>query len=284
MTNHFTFRSEVVEKYDESIYDLVIELFQSLPLAAVVGKKFFAVHGGVSSEVRSLEDVNEIKRSEEIPRVGAFCDLMWADPTDAERGRQHQAYVANESRGCSYNFGVSAANRFLSKNRLISIIRAHEVQADGFRFYKWNGEKDFPVVITVFSAPNYCDVYNNKGAILALDVGAVNIKQYNYSAHPFLLPKRIDAFQWSFPFLAEKVLGMTKRISELFISGEEEEEEKSVEVSRAEVMRNKVKFLGKAVKMQKVLRADHELLVQIKGMCPDNRIPKGLLLEGTKAI
>jgi hypothetical protein len=31
---------------------------------------------------------------------------------------------------------------------------------------RWNGGSDFPVCITIFSAPNYCDVYNNKGAII----------------------------------------------------------------------------------------------------------------------
>jgi len=41
--------------------------------------------------------------------------------------------------------------------------------------YKWNGAGEFPVVITVFSAPNYCDVYNNKGAIVKFNNNALNI-------------------------------------------------------------------------------------------------------------
>ena len=36
--------------------------------------------------------------------------------------------------------------------------------------HRWNGPSDFPVVITIFSAPNYCDVYNNKGAIIKFEV------------------------------------------------------------------------------------------------------------------
>lgn len=36
--------------------------------------------------------------------------------------------------------------------------------------YKWNGSNEFPAVITIFSAPNYCDVYNNKGAIIKFEV------------------------------------------------------------------------------------------------------------------
>jgi serine/threonine-protein phosphatase 2B catalytic subunit len=58
----------------------------------------------------------------------------------------------------------------LHKNRLLSILRAHEAQFDGYKMHKWNGPSEFPVVITIFSAPNYCDVYNNKGAIIKFEV------------------------------------------------------------------------------------------------------------------
>ena len=42
--------------------------------------------------------------------------------------------------------------------------------------HTWNGKVDFPTVITIFSAPNYCDVYNNKGALIKFDV---KIKKLN---------------------------------------------------------------------------------------------------------
>ena len=53
---------------------------------------------------------------------------------------------------------------------MISIIRAHEAQLDGYKMHRWNGGGDFPLVITIFSAPNYCDVYNNKGAVIKFEV------------------------------------------------------------------------------------------------------------------
>lgn len=73
-------------------------------------------------------------------------------------------------RGCSYFFGYELAKGFLAKNKLLSIIRAHEAQANGFKMYHWAGEKQFPTVITIFSAPNYCDFYNNKAAVIKLMV------------------------------------------------------------------------------------------------------------------
>lgn len=78
--------------------------------------------------------------------------------------------------------------------------------------HKWNGNAEFPVVITVFSAPNYCDVYNNKGAIVKFNNNALNIQQFNYTEHPYLLPNFMDVFTWSIPFLVEKVLEMLYHI------------------------------------------------------------------------
>lgn len=64
---------------------------------------------------------------------------------------------------------ADAATKFLERNNLLTVIRAHEAQIEGFKMHKWSGS-DFPLVITIFSAPNYCDIYNNKGAVIKFDV------------------------------------------------------------------------------------------------------------------
>jgi diadenosine tetraphosphatase ApaH/serine/threonine PP2A family protein phosphatase len=56
-------------------------------------------------------------------------------------------------------FTLQAVCEFLDRNNLLSVIRAHEVQDQGYRMYKQNPKTNFPTVITLFSAPNYCDVY-----------------------------------------------------------------------------------------------------------------------------
>lgn len=68
-----------------------------------------------------------------------------------------------------------AVSKFLDNNNLLSVIRAHEAQLDGYKMHRWTGGADFPIVITIFSAPNYCDVYNNKGAIIKFEVRSIII-------------------------------------------------------------------------------------------------------------
>lgn len=42
--------------------------------------------------------------------------------------------------------------------------------------------------------------------------------------------------------------------------------------------------MSKMMKMFKTLREENESVVQLKGICPDGKVPKGLLLEGKLAI
>lgn len=63
----------------------------------------------------------------------------------------------------------TAVNQFLKNNGLVTVIRAHEAQFEGFKAYLWQNS-DFPQVVTLFSAPNYCGCYANKGAIIKLFV------------------------------------------------------------------------------------------------------------------
>ena len=117
-----------------------------------------------------IADIEKIGRVKEIPKSGLFCDLVWADPVDNDTGKLDGMTKANDARGCSYYFGYELAKSFLNKNGLLSVIRAHEAQANGFKMYHWGGQKQFPTVITIFSAPNYCDFYNNKGAVIKFKV------------------------------------------------------------------------------------------------------------------
>jgi hypothetical protein len=114
-----------------------------------------------------------------------MCDILWADPLE-EFGQEktNDFFVHNHVRGCSYFFSYPAACAFLEKNNLLSIIRAHEAQDAGYRMYRKTRTTGFPSVMTIFSAPNYLDVYNNKAAVLKYENNVMNIRQFSeFSDH-----------------------------------------------------------------------------------------------------
>lgn len=87
MTEMFTFREEVISQYSEDTYELFMEVFDCLPLAAKVANKYAAMHGGISPDIKSLDDINDLDRFDEIPLEGAMCDLTWSDPMSDKRAQ-----------------------------------------------------------------------------------------------------------------------------------------------------------------------------------------------------
>ena len=41
-------------KYDQEVYDFVMELFDNLPLSAIVNNKFLCIHGGISTDFQTV--------------------------------------------------------------------------------------------------------------------------------------------------------------------------------------------------------------------------------------
>ena len=54
-------------------------------------------------------------------------------------------------------------------------------------FVAGDDTRGFPAVTTIFSAPNYCDYYGNKGAVLKFSGTAMNIRQFTHKDHPYWL-------------------------------------------------------------------------------------------------
>ena len=82
-----------------------MDSFDHFPLACVVNGKFLALHGGISPELKTLDDLKRLDRFKEPPRSGIFCDILWADPVDNNDGYSDSIYKHNEVRGCSYFYG-----------------------------------------------------------------------------------------------------------------------------------------------------------------------------------
>jgi len=288
LTDYFTFKQECEVKYSLDIYNACMEAFDCLPLAAILNKQFLCVHGGLSPEIHCLEDIQKIDRFREPPSFGPMCDMLWSDPSNVfgNEGTE-ELFIANKVRGCSFLYTFKACCKFIRENNLLSIIRAHEAQEEGYRMYKKNPANGFPSLITLFSAPNYCDVYKNKAAILKYENNVMNIRQFNCSPHPYWLPNFMDVFTWSLPFVAEK---STEILVNLFnICSEDEttaegQEEPAMTEERKEVMRKKIRAVGKMARVFSVLREQSESVLQLKGLTPSGKLPLGSLAGGKSSL
>ncbi|KAJ2542995.1 3',5'-cyclic-nucleotide phosphodiesterase (PDEase) (3':5'-CNP) [Coemansia sp. RSA 1933] len=232
LTDYFTFKLECLQKYSERVYEAAAESFCALPLGAVVNKQFLCIHGGLSPELHTLDDLRTLDRFSEPPTHGLMCDLLWADPVeDFGHEKSRSLFTHNYARGCSYFFSYAATCAFLERNGLLSLVRAHEAQDAGYRMYRKSKATGFPAVITLFSAPNYLDAYNNKAAVLKYENNVMNIRQFNYSPHPYWLPNFMDVFTWSLPFVGEKMTDMLLAILDICTKDELEEDSDSASSS-----------------------------------------------------
>ncbi|CAM9888099.1 unnamed protein product, partial [Ectocarpus sp. 12 AP-2014] len=192
LTTHFGFKDECKSKYGLPVYYRFLRCFELMPLCAVIANdhgRYFCTHGGISPDLTSLDQIAALDRRAEPEMEGLLCDLLWADPSDDPGVTNieslsdqeldsllNSTFQFNRLRGCSVAFGYLAVRRFLDNNHLMCVIRAHAVQEDGYyrHFEKAlkkrevDGDKELPPVITVFSAPNYCDRYGNRAAVLEL--------------------------------------------------------------------------------------------------------------------
>jgi len=153
----YGFYEEITRKYgNANPWRYFNDLFDYLPIAALIEGKIFCVHGGLSPLISTVDQIRLINRKQEIPHEGAFCDLMWSDPDDIE------AWVIS-TRGAGYIFGWKVVNEFNRINDLNLICRAHQLVNEGFKY--WFKEKN---LVTVWSAPNYCYRCGNKASILKI--------------------------------------------------------------------------------------------------------------------
>jgi serine/threonine-protein phosphatase PP1 catalytic subunit len=153
----YGFYDECKRRYNVRLWRNFTELFNYLPVAALIDEKILCMHGGLSPDLRNINSISEISRPTDIPDSGLLCDLLWSDPD-----KEVLEFDEND-RGVSVVFGEKIVNEFNRRNDLDLIIRAHQVVDDGYEFFAQRQ------LITIFSAPNYCGEFDNSAGIMIID-------------------------------------------------------------------------------------------------------------------
>ena len=159
MTEQFGFTDECKIKINNLIINNFIKVFDSLPIAAIIGNQIFAVHGGLSPSLNELSDINNIIRPLSIPEEGILADLLWSDPS-----YQIDNWGPND-RGATITWGIKVVQEFLQKNNLKLIVRGHQLAQNGFQYPFFPNNN----VITIFTASYYAKKFKNRAAFLKIN-------------------------------------------------------------------------------------------------------------------
>lgn len=155
----YGFFDECKRRFSVRMWKLFTDTFNCMPVAGLVDNRIFCMHGGLSPELKDLDQVRRILRPTDVPDSGLVCDLLWADPAD---DGITQGWMEND-RGVSWVFGTDVVDGITGSFDIDLICRAHQVVDEGYQFFARRK------LITVFSAPNYCGEFNNSGAFLSVD-------------------------------------------------------------------------------------------------------------------
>lgn len=157
ITQIYGFYDECMRKYgNANVWRYCCDLFDYMSLGALIDNQVFAVHGGLSPSINSLDQIRLIDRKREVPHEGPMCDLLWSDPEEVNGW-------GLSPRGAGYLFGGNIVERFLHENDLTLIARAHQLVMEGYK-QMFNDK-----LVTVWSAPNYCYRCGNVASVLKLD-------------------------------------------------------------------------------------------------------------------
>ncbi|KNC79759.1 serine/threonine-protein phosphatase PP1-beta [Sphaeroforma arctica JP610] len=153
----YGFYDECKRRYSIKLWKTFTDCFNCLPVAAIIDEKIFCCHGGLSPDLKHMDQIRDLNRPQDVPDSGLLCDLLWSDPD-----KDISSWGDND-RGVSWTFGAEEVANFLAQHDLDLICRAHQVVEDGYEFFA-NRQ-----LVTLFSAPNYCGEFDNAGAMMSVD-------------------------------------------------------------------------------------------------------------------
>ncbi|XP_021754258.1 serine/threonine-protein phosphatase PP1 isoform X2 [Chenopodium quinoa] len=117
----YGFYDECKRRYNVRLWKAFTDCFNCLPVAALVDEKILCMHGGLSPDLKNLDQIRNLARPADVPDQGLLCDLLWADPE-----KELDGWGEND-RGVSYTFGADTVSEFLQKHDIDLVCRAHQL-------------------------------------------------------------------------------------------------------------------------------------------------------------
>ncbi len=157
MNRSYGFYRTVAARYSIDLFREIVSLYEKLPIAAVVRNEYFMAHGGIAKGVKELDQIGGLDHQDE-----RYKEFFWNDPSE-----DIETFEPNFQRGAYHLYGEKAVKDFLQENDLSRMIRAHEVQEKGYRYYF---DKR---LLSIFSVPNYRG--GNKGKYARVKEGKIKL-------------------------------------------------------------------------------------------------------------
>lgn len=184
----FTFYNECLVKYGENeglkVWNAINNVFDVLPLAAVIDDKVFCCHGGIPPPwvcplITAIDKV-PVPLTKPAEQSSIAWELLWNDPIKPNKITatlqlelsSNEGFAANTKRGTGHVFDQTALDRFLVANQLSHVVRAHELHQNGF-MCQLRGR-----LVSVFSSFHYCGGTNDSGVAL-LEGGKLRLMRVN---------------------------------------------------------------------------------------------------------
>lgn len=189
MTTNYGFRTECRARANNRIYNQFLDMFKELPCAILLNQTVFCVHGGISKDLKSIDQLrNRKKPGRAIPNSGIICDMLWSDPCDSV-----DTFIESD-RNVGYIFGAKPLASFCSDNDIELVVRSHESCQDGFRWLFEDNQAARGKLLTIFSSSNYIGE-DNKSAVLYVPANG----DKSFKIHQFLPINKNDKVKFTLP-------------------------------------------------------------------------------------
>eukprot|EP00434_Breviolum_minutum_P032474 symbB.v1.2.028716.t1/scaffold3065.1/size64380/4 len=120
----YGFYEECKRRFNVKLWNSFCDCFNWMPVCALIQDRIICMHGGLSPDLRTFDQIRNIDRPVDPPDAGLLADILWSDPSHSV-----DDWGDNE-RGVSFTFGKNVVKSFLKNHNLDLICRAHQVVED----------------------------------------------------------------------------------------------------------------------------------------------------------